>query len=80
MTRVKKLSLRESKGITGEGFVSLTAAPEAGKPSAKAPILLRPDFLELNLDQSRIRGDFLTTLRSQCPIARYKVRESLSNS
>ncbi|KAI8355960.1 hypothetical protein B0O80DRAFT_497485 [Mortierella sp. GBAus27b] len=62
MTRVKKLSLRESKGITGEGF-------------ANVPILLRPDFLELNLDQSRVRGDFLEALRDQCPTVQYQVRE-----
>lgn len=78
MTRVKKLSLRESKGITGEGLVGIMdIAPEdLSTPGIdKVPIMLRPDFLELNLDQSRIRGDFLKTLQRQCPTAQYKVRE-----
>jgi len=75
MTKVKKLSLRESKGITGEGFASLMDAADADNVTSKMPIMLRPDFLELNLDQSRVRGDFLDTLQTQCPVARYKVRE-----
>ncbi|KAF9116100.1 hypothetical protein BGX27_004898 [Mortierella sp. AM989] len=112
MTRVKKLSLRESRGITGEGIAyhydgvtsadnyiptltqdmpsesSLTenfssetssissqgSLATAGKP-AKTPIMWRHEFCELNLDQSRIRREFLETLKHHCPGVRYKVRE-----
>ncbi|KAG0216289.1 hypothetical protein BGX28_004655 [Mortierella sp. GBA30] len=137
MTRLKKLSLRDSKGITGEGIntrlpttaagrgcqedkmtrdnlgnlegvvdslavqsalssidvpadggantttldaaIQENLAPYPSKAStrkaAKVPILWRRDFKELHLDQSRIRQEFLQTLRRQCPGVMYKVRE-----
>ncbi|KAG0260898.1 hypothetical protein BG011_001552 [Mortierella polycephala] len=108
MTRLKKLSLRDSKGITGEGIrrggsneafqhavataqgASVITLPSTesgsyaetpsstGSPTrkpVKVPILWRRDFCELNLEQSRVRQDFLETLKSQCPGVRYKVRE-----
>ncbi|KAF9175566.1 hypothetical protein BGX20_003893 [Mortierella sp. AD010] len=93
MTRVKKLSLRESRGITGEGvaycsdgamktdhctFASTLHAPNFGagvncnsstttSKAAKTPIMWRREFSELNLDQSRIRREFLETLKQRCP-------------
>ncbi|KAG0004570.1 hypothetical protein BGZ79_008821 [Entomortierella chlamydospora] len=101
MTRVKKLSLRESRGITGEGvaycsdgamnmdhctFASTLHAPDFGagvncnsstttSKAAKTPIMWRREFSELNLDQSRIRREFLETLKQRCPGVRYRVRE-----
>ncbi|KAF9202414.1 hypothetical protein BGZ49_007428 [Haplosporangium sp. Z 27] len=112
MTKVKKLSLRESRGITGEGVLydykgmiktdhhvlesnhdppnSGANTPEtfsdAPTPSShisfttknkvvKTPIMWRREFCELNLDQSRIRKEFLETLKYHCPGARYNVRE-----
>ncbi|KAF9957772.1 hypothetical protein BGZ70_009407, partial [Mortierella alpina] len=116
MTRLKKLSLRDSKGITGEGVsrrqkvdasesenllkalgvVGALAVPEPTsmghanssgvldpeqsdkaplRKAAKVPIRWRRDFKELNLDQSRVRQEFLQTLRQRCPGVVYKVRE-----
>ncbi|KAF9359162.1 hypothetical protein BGX26_013015 [Mortierella sp. AD094] len=113
MARVKKLSLRESRGITGEGVAycsdgtmkanhyTLASTPDAPNlgadatyniPSdmlslsnhttstttskaAKTPIIWRREFSELNLDQSRIRREFLETLKQHCPGVRYRVRE-----
>ncbi|KAF9186134.1 hypothetical protein BGZ50_002627 [Haplosporangium sp. Z 11] len=108
MTRLKKLSLRDSKGITGEGirrggsneafqhavataqgssvltlpstksgsYAEIPSSTESPtRKSVKVPILWRRDFCELNLEQSRVRQDFLETLKSQCPGVRYKVRE-----
>ncbi|KAG0326201.1 hypothetical protein BGZ99_009908 [Dissophora globulifera] len=112
MTKIKKLSLRESRGITGEG-ISLDVRPDVlggltrlasssgsdllsqadgGSVDATSingmdrggeaigggkgvPILWPREFQELNLDQSRVRGDFLKALQSQCPAVRFNVRE-----
>ncbi|KAI8599583.1 hypothetical protein EDD21DRAFT_156637 [Dissophora ornata] len=90
MTRIKKLSLRDSRGITGEGIslepscndgamgastaVAAVAATAVSK-GIKVPIMWPREFRELNLDQSRVRGDFLRTLQAQCPGMRFKVRE-----
>ncbi|KAI1318428.1 hypothetical protein EDD11_006512 [Mortierella claussenii] len=83
MTQVKKLSLRESRGITGEGIRNSTLSTfntrlhvtSLTPTSSKILIPWRCDFLELNLDQSRVRKDFLDALQLQCPGVRYNVRE-----
>ncbi|KAF9552965.1 hypothetical protein BGW38_009429, partial [Lunasporangiospora selenospora] len=41
----------------------------------QVPIQWRRDFLELRLDQSRVRREFLRALREECPGVQYKVRE-----
>ncbi|KAF9568575.1 hypothetical protein EC968_002913 [Mortierella alpina] len=116
MTRLKRLSLRDSRGITGEGVsrrqrvdvldnesllnasrvvdalatqgptssghvnsnVALDPEPsEKTQPrkTTKVPIKWRRDFKELNLDQSRVRQEFLQILKQRCPGVVYKVRE-----
>ena len=114
MTRLKRLSLRDSKGITGEGVfypgtestcadagdgtaraaagsssssstalvmcmqtasVSLAISAAPNTTSAETPILWPHDFCELRLDQSRVRREFLQTLKERCPGVRYSVRE-----
>ncbi|KAI7819545.1 hypothetical protein BC939DRAFT_262977 [Gamsiella multidivaricata] len=84
MTQIKKLSLRGSRGITGEGIlldgpsvdsVDQINSTETGSKVAKVPIMWPRDFQELNLDQSRIRDDFFQALKQHCPGVQCKVRE-----